>query len=137
VAAAPGALGSNLNFQLQFAPAAALGENHYEADLGNLTTLGLWEDGGTLLTSSAPRASAGLNFEGRQIRLAYSRLPLGLGKLRVKVDGVTLTTLNQSSPLVQEDGLVWTSKLLKAGAHTLTLESVSGEVNLDWIEVLP
>ena len=137
VAAAPGALGSNLNFQLQFAPAAALGENHYEADLGNLTTLGLWEDGGTLLTSSAPRARAGLNFEGRQIRLAYSRLPLGLGKLRVKVDGVTLTTLNQSSPLVQEDGLVWTSKLLKAGAHTLTLESVSGEVNLDWIEVLP
>jgi hypothetical protein len=69
---------------------------------------------------------AQVDFTGRQVKITYLASPIS-GSADVYVDGVKLTTLNQSSPNWDWQK-TWTSDLLSAGDHSLRIVHVSGDL---------
>ncbi len=86
-------------------------------------------------TSSIVGSSAALVFNGSALTLRYY-IKSGLGTLTVYVDGVKVTTLNQTKSTT---GTTWKTYVLTLtpGVHVIQLVDSKGKVNFDNIVIAP
>jgi hypothetical protein len=79
--------------------------------------------GRTVMRASRSGASAGMRFSGTQLALIGRKLPRG-GRLRVTIDGrrASLRARGRSA----HRSVLWVSRRLDAGVHTLALRSLGG-----------
>ncbi len=91
--------------------------------------------GGTVVRAKEAGATARLRFRGTSLSLIGRKLPKG-GRLRATIDGKRTTIrLRGRSP---HRSVLWTSRELKPGAHTLVLRSLGGgTVELDAVAPVP
>ena len=91
--------------------------------------------GGSVIRTSEEGASARLRFRGTRVALVGRKRPKG-GRLRVTVDGRdnVLRLRGRTGPR----SLLWTSRALDAGSHSLRVRSLGGgPVMLDAVAPLP
>jgi hypothetical protein len=91
--------------------------------------------GRTVVRSAKAGATATLRFRGRSVSLVGRRLPKG-GRLRATVDGrrTVLRLRGRSAPR----SVLWTSRTLRAGTHTLRIQTLGGgTVELDAVAPRP
>jgi hypothetical protein len=91
--------------------------------------------GGSVIRANRPGLSAQLRFRGRRVALIGRKLRRG-GRLRVTVDGRSkvLRLRGRSAPR----SVLWTSRRLRSGDHSLTLRSLrGGRVELDAVAPSP
>jgi hypothetical protein len=91
--------------------------------------------GRTVVRAARPGATGRLRFRGTQVALVGRRLPSG-GRVRVTVDGRgrTLRTRGRSG----HRSVLWVSRTLRAGSHTLRVRSLGGgPVELDAVVPSP
>jgi hypothetical protein len=91
--------------------------------------------GGTVVRAKQAGATARLRFRGTSLALIGRRLPKG-GRLRATIDGKRTTIrLRGRSP---HRGVLWTSRKLGPGSHSLVLRTLGGgPVELDAVAPLP
>ncbi len=91
--------------------------------------------GRTVIRSRVKGAGALLRFSGRRIALIGRKLPKG-GRLKVSVDGKTRVLSMRGKPRFRS--VVFTSRRLAAGEHTLRLQALGrNTVELDAVAPLP
>jgi hypothetical protein len=91
--------------------------------------------GGTVVRTNEAGATARLRFRGTSLSLVGRKLPKG-GRLRVTIDGTrTAVRLRGRS---RHRSVLWTSRKLEPGDHTLVLRTLGGgPVELDAVAPLP
>ena len=91
--------------------------------------------GGTVVRAKEAGATARLRFRGTSLSLIGRKLPKG-GRLRATIDGKRTTIrVRGRSP---HRSVLWTSRALEPGAHTLVLRSLGGgTVELDAVAPMP
>lgn len=125
---------SALNLRADFAPVTAVGVGKFDNLNSNIYRIGVWTETGALSTSSTISDAVGLTFTGQRVTVQFSRQP-GAGVLGIYIDGKSAASIKQSATTAQEQ-LQWSSAVLAAGTHTLSLiHSSGGVVNFDSVQV--
>jgi hypothetical protein len=87
--------------------------------------------------STTRGSRATLTFTGTQVEWIATKGPRG-GKVRVFLDGTRKKTVNLRRTPFQDGVVVYTSRVLPAGSHTISIKLVRGKrVNLDAFRVTP
>ncbi|PPF28572.1 hypothetical protein C5D07_04000 [Rathayibacter tritici] len=108
-------------------PTALPAAGTYENGAAAITTVGTWstlsgaaDSGGSIAYSSTSNASATLLFSGTRVSW-LSRLTPSSGINEVLLDGVQVATVDRYSATIRSARTVWTSPVLAAGEHTVTI----------------
>lgn len=96
----------------------------FSGDWTHADTSRRWS-GGTASAANAAGASMSFSFAGSRVRWLGWRAP-GAGTARVYLDGVAAGKIDLHSDAVAAREPVFTSEVLGAGIHTLTIEAAAG-----------
>lgn len=88
-----------------------------------------------LLTTSLRHRTVSTTFTGQAVAVVAPTGP-GLGRFRVRIDGVVVATVDQSSRRERSRRIVFASAALTPGEHTIRVTSVRGTVELDAFLIL-
>lgn len=98
---------------------------------GTTQSMGGWGLGGRSASVSA--AGSSVTYDPRvcdRIRVWYGKTSLYGGNFDVKIDGVTVTSLNSNGGAANSDGAFWDSGVLTRGPHTVSFSSPNGWIGI-------